>query len=387
MKNELFEKIKIKNSILENRFVFSPISLNLARNNKTNKKEIDFIVRRSKSAPMIITGGLYVNKYGSLFENGISICDDKDILHLKKYSAAIKKNNSLAIAQLIHAGQYSHASLKKFGYTYGPSYQKLNYPFEHEVKQLTKKQIENIILDYRNATRRAILSNFDGIEISSAQKLLPQQFFSSFLNKRKDEYSCENLENRSRFLIEIFENVIDEIKKSKNKNFILGYRATAEEQRGIELGYKIDDFISFLNLFFSKNLKFDYLAIASWGENVFENKVRSETFFNENIIEVLKKTINKDIPIIINGSINSIEKIIKAKKYADLIGISSLFVSDPELVYKIKNNLPINLEINKENMKSLAISKKAFNNIFHYFSFSKSLSQKTLDFVKKNSEG
>ena len=66
---------------------------------------------------------------------------------------------------------------------------------------------------YKNATRRAIKAGFAGIEISTAQKLMLQTFFSTVSNKRHDEYGVDSLENRARFILEVFEAVYEVIKK------------------------------------------------------------------------------------------------------------------------------------------------------------------------------
>lgn len=69
----------------------------------------------------------------------------------------------------------------------------LRSPQPHEVKPLTGQQIEELIAAYAQATRRAIQAGFDGVEVSSAQRLLIQTFFSTFSNKRTDSYGCQTL--------------------------------------------------------------------------------------------------------------------------------------------------------------------------------------------------
>ncbi len=55
---------------------------------------------------------------------------------------------------------------------YGPSAMTLQSPFPHEVKEVTVKKFAGIIEDYRRAAQNCHQSGFDGLEISSAQRLL-----------------------------------------------------------------------------------------------------------------------------------------------------------------------------------------------------------------------
>ncbi len=56
----------------------------------------------------------------------------------------------------------------------------LHSPIEHDVIAMSHEKINSIIQQYREATLRAIKAGFDGVEISIAQRLLIQTFFSTF---------------------------------------------------------------------------------------------------------------------------------------------------------------------------------------------------------------
>ncbi|MDW2929493.1 NADH-dependent flavin oxidoreductase, partial [Mesomycoplasma ovipneumoniae] len=107
MKNKLFKPYQIGNFTLKNRFVFSPINLNLSEKGQVCQADLDFFSARAHSSPMTITGGVYVCKSGSLFKYGHSIENDSDIEGLAKLAKAIKSKGSIAILQLIHAGSHS----------------------------------------------------------------------------------------------------------------------------------------------------------------------------------------------------------------------------------------------------------------------------------------
>lgn len=387
MKDKLFSPYKIANFTLKNRFVFNPITLNLSEKGFVCQADLDFATARAHSAPLTISGGVCVTKLGSLFKYSHSIETDVYIEGLKKLAISMKSKGSLAVLQLIHAGSHSVAAIEKFGFCYGPSSEKRNYPIKYDVFRLSQKEIRKITNEYAAATLRAIQAGFDGIEISSAQKLLPQEFFSTFTNKRKDKYGVKNLENRSRFLVEILEKAQKTIEKSGKTNFLLGYRATPEERRGDNLGYTIENFLDFLDLIDKKGIKISYLAIAGWGKDVFRDRVRSrDKNFDRLVSEVVYEKIRGRIPLIISGSINSLEKSIEAIQFADFVGISSVFVVEPDFVEKIKKNLPINLNPSSSEFEKLKINKNAFKEISHYFDYGKSLPDNSRKNILKNSE-
>ncbi|WP_391591790.1 Lipoylation-related NADH-dependent flavin oxidoreductase [[Mycoplasma] cavipharyngis] len=375
--------------VLPNRFVLSPITLNLCtKTGFITQAEINYALKRSHSACLQITSGAYINQAGKLFENGFGIDHDNKINGLKKLAQAIKANNAKAIIQLAHAGRFSQVFLKQNRFSYGVSSNHYHLPFEHDVIAMSEEQIQQTINDYAQATKRAILAGFDGIEISSAQKLLMQEFFSVFSNQRTDQWGSQNLVNRARFSLAVFEAVQKVIDQYAPKDFIFGYRATAEETRQAELGYSIDDFIWYLNQVL-KVAKIDYLAIASWGKDVYLNKVRTKgQYYGKLVNQVIYDLFHQRLTIIANGGINDPTKAIEALKHADLIGVSTPFIIEPDFVTKIANDqLDLaQITLNEAKLKELAIPKKAFKNLAAYMEYSKSITQAQIDLLKKLTE-
>lgn len=209
VQGNLFRPLTLPNGLsLENRFVLSPMVTNSSTSEGfVTDDDIAYAVRRAKSAPLQITGAAYITEYGQLFEYGFSVSKDEDIPGLTKLAKAMKSKGAKAVLQLTHAGRFSSHTLARHGYVYGPSPMQLQSPYPHQVKELTHKDILRIIDEYVQATRRAIQAGFDGVEISSAQRLLIQTFFSTFSNQRKDEYGPQTLTNRCRLGLEVFKAV------------------------------------------------------------------------------------------------------------------------------------------------------------------------------------
>ncbi|WP_211315955.1 NADH-dependent flavin oxidoreductase [Oceanobacillus chungangensis] len=373
----LFESITLPNGIeLDNRFVLSPMITNSSTiEGYVTEEDLAYAERRASSAPLQITGAAYIEEYGQLFEYGFSIDDDRSIKGLKQLAQAMKREGAKAIIQLTHAGRFSKISLKDFGVVYGPSEMNLKSPIEHTVLPMTKRKIEHVITQYADATRRAIKAGFDGVEISGAQRLLIQTFLSTFSNQREDEYGAGSLENRSRFGIEVLRAVQKVIDEEAPADFILGYRGTPEETRGNEIGYSVEDFLYFMDQVMEV-ANIQYLATASWGKNIYKQTIRQGRFKGKFMNQVVYDHIAGRIPVMATGGINSPEKALEAFQFADLVGASTPFVTEPDFVTKLKNGREdeIDLGFSGEELADLAIPERAFKDIVELMDIGGSLS-------------
>ena len=386
---KLLTPIKLANGVqLENRFVLSPMTTNSStKDGIITKEDLDYALRRAKSAPLQVTGAAYVDVDGQLFEFGFGAHGDSCIPGLTKMASAMQDAGAKAILQLTYSG----AGANYYGVNhkvYGPSKLKLHLPFEHEVEELSHEMIDEIKVKYQDATRRAIRAGFAGIEISTAQKLMLQTFFSTVSNKRHDEYGVDSLENRARFILEVFDAVYEVIKNEAPEDFILGYRATPEETRGAIIGYTVEEFNQ-LTDWILERVPLSYIAIASWGQNIYLNKVRAEGPNEGRLInEVVHEHLAGRVPLMATGGINSIEKSREAIMHAEMVGLSSVFVAEPDFVAKFQENREedINLDVGVEDIERLAIPKAAFKDIVLMMDYGKSLPQHTRDEFRKLEE-
>lgn len=362
-----FEPLVLPNGVtLKNRFVLAPMVTNSSyADGRVSPEDLAYARRRAGSAPLQVTGAAYVDAYGQLFEYGFSVASDEMIEGLSQLAEAMQSEGGKAVLQLTYAGRFASHALNRYGFVYGPSPMALKTPFPHEVRALSLEQIEDLIESYVAATRRAIQAGFSGVEISSAQRLLIQTFFSTHSNQRQDSYGCQTLENRARLTLEIFRRVQGVIAAEAPADFILGFRATPEETRGASIGYSIEEFCQLMEWLLDI-AELDYLAVASWGRDVYKNRVRGEGLYQGRLVtEVMTERFGHRLPIMANGGINSANKVEDALAAADFIGLSTPFLVDPEFAQKIERGQAdqIDLLINPDKLDSLAIPKAAFKDI------------------------
>lgn len=388
--SKLLEPVHLPSGhVLENRFALSPIVTNSStQEGFITDEDLKYASRRSKSAPIQVTGAAYIEPYGQLFEYGFSVDDDRSIPGLTKMAEAMQKDGSKAILQLTHAGRFANQAILDYYTVYAPSPQHLHTPIDHQVLEMSKRKIKQVIRQYGEATRRAIKAGFAGVEISAAQRLLMQTFFSPYSNHREDEYGSQTLENRARFGIEVFKEVQRVINEEGPRDFILGFRGTPEETRGNEIGYTVDEFNQWVDWILDV-ADLDYLAIASWGQNIFQHTVRAEgPNFGEPVNKIVHDHLDGRIVMMATGGINSPEKAMEAIQYADMVGMSSPFITEPDFVNKLAAGKPedIDLQLTHKDIEDLAIPQAAFKDIVRMMDYGKGLPQEARDKLRKLEE-
>jgi len=97
--------------------------------------------------------------------------------------------------------RYSHPP---FGESVPPRYA------DHPPMELSVSHIQRTIEDYQRAARAAIDIGFDGVEVHGGNGYLPEQFLSSNINKRTDEYGGSP-EKRCRFTLELMNSLAQSI--------------------------------------------------------------------------------------------------------------------------------------------------------------------------------
>jgi 2,4-dienoyl-CoA reductase-like NADH-dependent reductase (Old Yellow Enzyme family) len=383
----LLEPITLPNTItLANRFVLSPMTTNSStKEGHITEEDIRYAQRRADSAGLQVTGAAYIEPYGQLFEYGFNISDDACIPGLRKVAQAMKQDGHKAIIQLAHAGRFSNTAIMNYGEVYGPSPMTLHSPIKHDVLEMSVEKIHDVIQQYADATSRAIQAGFDGVEISVAQRLLIQTFFSTFSNQRHDQYGVDSLENRARFGLEVMQAVQKVIDEEAPSDFIFGYRATPEETRGSDLGYTVDEFNQHLD-WVMEVANIHYVAIASWGRNIYQNKTRTPgDNYGRRVNQVVYEYLNGHVPLIASGGINTPETALDALNNADMVGMSSPFVTEPDFVHKLAEGREddIDLHVHPDELDELAIPHAAFKDIVQMMDYGEGLQKKTRDELRK----
>lgn len=131
---------------------------------------------------------------------------------------AVHENGSYIFVQIWGLGRTArpeqlHEENPSFDFV-APSPIPLSRPGSLTPRELTIPEIREYVELFAQAARNAMVAGFDGVEIHGANRYLLDQFLNEASNQRKDEYGG-GIENRSRFMMEVTEAVVNAIGEEK----------------------------------------------------------------------------------------------------------------------------------------------------------------------------
>ena len=347
--NKVFSPIVLKkNKILKNRLTIAPMTTQQSNaDGSISKAETDWLTRLSEDGyGMIISCATSISDTATAFYNQLSLAQDAFIPQLKIVADTMKKNGSLNIIQLCHAGSRAIEKLTGEKPHSASSYQLPMISGFEPPLELSINQIRQITEDFSNACFRAEKAGFDGVELHGANGYLFTQFISTMTNLRTDRYGG-NLENRARFARE----VVQSCRNKVSENFILGFRLSFEGA-GIETGLDIDENIQIANWLAEDGIDYIHSSQMFYAS-------KTSKYPETTTIEYLRNHITKQLPLIIAGSITSIEDARKAIKMgADIIAVGRAAIGNKNLPEYFQNGqiLPYQTPFTTNHLRDIGIS-------------------------------
>jgi 2,4-dienoyl-CoA reductase-like NADH-dependent reductase (Old Yellow Enzyme family) len=222
-KSKLFEKTTFKNIALKSRFVYSATWQGKANfDGSTSPNLISSLLPVARGEVGLIIGEMAFVAPNAVSSPGqLGIYDDKLLPGLKRMSDFVHKAGAPIIIQLVHSGLFS-SPLFIGGTPLGPSV--LETPDGPIGKEMSKEEINDVVIAFRDAAVRAKEAGFDGVQIHAAHGWLLSQFLSPFFNRRTDEYGG-TLENRSRIVME----VVKAVKEAVGENFAVTVKINSDD--------------------------------------------------------------------------------------------------------------------------------------------------------------
>ncbi len=204
-------------------------------------------------------------------------------------------------------------------------------------RALTETEIQSIIRDFGESTRRAIEAGFDGVEIHGANGYLIQQFFSPHSNRREDQYGG-SLEKRLSFPIAIVDEVKKVVAEHAKESFLVGYRFSPEEPE--TPGITMADTLALVDVLASKEL--DYLHVSLME---FWSTPRRGVEDSRSRLDIIQERVGESIPVIGVGSIYTADDALKAIQIGvSMIAIGRELIIDPDWVEKVRQGKESEIE-------------------------------------------
>jgi len=202
--------------IIKNRLFKSAMSEQLGDKQHNPKPGLATLYQRwaQGGIGLSITGNVMVDRNALGEPNNVVLDEHSDLTQFEAWASAGKQNGSQIWMQLNHPGK----QIPKFlcDKPVAPSAISLERGLEkgfNTPRALTDSEIHNIINKFTLSAKLAKQSGFTGVQIHGAHGYLVSQFLSSRHNQRDDKWGG-SLENRLRFVIELYRAIRKEVGES-----------------------------------------------------------------------------------------------------------------------------------------------------------------------------
>jgi len=323
----LFSPLTLKNVIAKNRIAMPPMAHELATTDGLVTPQMieHYALRASYGVGLIIMEHSYVCADGKYSPKQNAIDRDEVMKGLKTLVEEVHKFGVPIGIQLSHAG--GNAREEIIGQVpVAPS--ALKTPRGKDVaRELTIKEIEELIEAFAKAAERAKKAGFDFVEIHAAHGYLLNQFWSPLTNKRQDRYGGSR-KNRLRFLLE----VIEAVRGVLGSDFLLFLRLGADDR--LPGGLTLED--SIFALPYLEAAGADLIDLS--GGHCGYLKEGPEGFFLYMAEALRPHTL---LPLMVTGGIKTPQaanEIIVSGK-SDLVGIGRVLLKEPSWPLKAREVL------------------------------------------------
>lgn len=199
---------------------------------------------------------------------------------------------------------------------------------------MTEDEIQAYIKNYAQAAKNAIAAGFDGVEVHGANGYLIDQFTQDVSNKRTDQWGG-SVENRARFGISVAKAVVEAVGAEKVGMRISPF-STFQDMKMEDPKPQFTYLVSEL-----KKLKLSYIHIVE-GRGI----GGLATPPPEESIDFLVELWGKTSPVLLASGFSpetaikrSDDETVKGREVAIVFG--RLFISNPDLVFRIKQGIPL----------------------------------------------
>ncbi|MCU1332786.1 MAG: flavin oxidoreductase / oxidase family protein [Candidatus Angelobacter sp.] len=340
----LFDSYQLGPITLKNRVVMAPLTRSRAGRGEVPRELNAEYYKQRASAGLIISEATQVSQQGQGYLWTPGIFTPEQVEGWKKVTEAVHSRDGKIFLQMWHVGRISHTTLqpngeaplsstdkaaqKSYSFAYDPAGKPANVPASPP-RIATVDELKQVIAAFERAAHNAKQAGFDGAEVHGANGYLFDQFLNSIVNERTDEYGNQSKESRTQLILEAFDAVAS----------VLG---------ADRVGVRIAPYGSFNDMKPDPKVEETFLYLAQelrrrgavYIHVVRGSQLDKEPVVKEEFLTRLRKAFGATI-IVTGGLTKEIAEQLLQKDLADLFGFGTLFISNPDLVERFKNNWPL----------------------------------------------
>ncbi len=296
---------------------------------------VDYYGQRA-SAGLLITEASQVSQQGQGYQDTPGIYSKEQVAGWRKVTDRVHEKGGRIFIQIWHVGRVSHDSLQpNGGKPVAPSAIRANgktfvngtFADITEPRALELSEIPGIIEDFKRGTENALFAGFDGVEIHGANGYLLDQFAKDGTNKRTDAYGG-SIENRARLMLEVSK-VVASVAGPERTGIRISPVTPANDISDSNPQPLFDHIVDQLNA-----LKLTYIHVI---EGATGGPRDIAPFDYASLRKRFKQTYMAN-----NGYDFDLATKVLADNAADLIAFGKPFISNPDLVERLKKGAPLN---------------------------------------------
>jgi 2,4-dienoyl-CoA reductase-like NADH-dependent reductase (Old Yellow Enzyme family) len=332
-KDILFSPFKIKHYVLKNRIGVAPMTrMSSVKDSVPRQDVLEFLVRRAQNGAAIVYTEGIVTDYESAqgYPGQARMLTQRQIDAWKPVVKSIQENGAIAVMQMFHCGRLSWPQVNPANRVIAPSPLRIDqinrltgepFPVPDE---MTKFDIDHVILGFVETARGAVEAGFDGIEIHGAHGYLVNNFISSYSNQRTDEYGG-TVENRFRFAKEVIQAVHQVVPEDRLLTFRISNWSSANME--VSLFENKTEWQEMIKLLSKEPI--DAVSVSTFR---YQDKVFGT---DENMVQITREV--NDLPLMICGQIFDRTTAEDALKNADIVLSAKSILLNPNWVDDVRS--------------------------------------------------
>ena len=328
----LLDRYQLAELTLPNRVVMAPMTrVRATADGRATSSMATYYAQRA-TAGLIVSEGVQPNRVGQSNPGTPGLVTDEHVAAWRPVTDAVHANGGRIFAQIMHGGRVSHpdtTGLQPVGPSAVPAVGQVftpNGPQQAPIpRALDVAEIPEQARSYADAARRAVDADFDGVELHGANGYLIGQFLSSSANLRTDAYGGP-VAHRIRFAVEAVEATVDAI-------------------GGPRTGIRLSPGAGFWGAAETEVAEM-YTALLTELNRLDLAYIHLEATTDDDILLALRKIW--DGALIVNPTVpmgprrtDSGQADHWLAQGADLISFGRAFISNPDLVERLRAGLPI----------------------------------------------
>jgi N-ethylmaleimide reductase len=338
----LFDPTRVGDITVANRIVMAPLTRNRAAPHQVpSDLAVTYYAQRA-NAGLIVTEASQICPEGQGYLDTPGIYSPEQIAGWKKVTDAVHAQGGRIVIQLWHVGRISHVSLQPNGQApvsstaraaVGKTFIQGGFADTSQPRALRLDELPGVIAAYRQAARNAIAAGFDGVEVHGANGYLLDQFLRDSINDRTDAYGG-SIANRARLLIEVMRAVVEEIGAGRTGLRLSPVTPSNDAGQDSQAQALFNHVVEQL-----APLKLAFLHIIE-GQT---GGARDVAPFDYEALRQRYKAGHPDGAWMVNNGYNrQMAMDVVASGAADLVAFGRPFISNPDLVRRLKEDAPLN---------------------------------------------